>query len=104
QLAVLDAAAREFAESVVVPALAAPRGRARVLALADRWLTCGRMREPGGCVLVKASAELDDQPGPVLDRLRDQHRELATTIARIFTGGITEGEFRPDADPAQFAS
>ncbi len=104
QLAVLDAAAHEFGTEVVVPALAAPRGEERIWALVDGWLQCGAARRPGGCVFVKSSTELDEQPGPVRDRLRDQHLALADSIARIFTGGISEGQFRTDADPAQFAA
>ncbi len=103
QIAVLDAAADEFSQSVVVPTFTAPRGEARVLALVENWLTCGRTRQPGGCVIVKASSELDDRPGPVRDRLRDQHRALDRSIARIVRGGIDEEQFRPDADADQFA-
>ena len=104
QLAVVDAAAHEFGDVVVVPALRQPRGEVRVLALLDGWLACGRERLPGGCLFVKASTELDEQPGPVRDRLAAHHRELVRTIARVFAGGITEGQFRPDADPDQFAT
>lgn len=104
QLAVLDAAARQFAVEVVIPALHVARGEPRVRALVENWITCGLERRPGGCLFVKASTELDEQPGPVRDRLRDQHRELARTLARVFEGGIREGHFRPDADPEQFAA
>lgn len=104
QLAVLDAAAADFATRVVVPALSAPRGEPRVRALADLWITCGVERQPGGCLFVKASTELDEQDGPVRDRLRDQHRQLAASIARIVAGGVTDGQFRPDTDTAQFAT
>ncbi len=103
QIAVLDAAADEFSRTVLVPALSAPRGEARVLDLVERWLTCGRTRQPGGCVIVKASSELDERPGPVRDRLREHHLALDESIARIVRGGIDDGQFRPDADPAQFA-
>ena len=103
QLAVLEAAAREFAVEVVIPALSVPRGEPRVLALLDGWISCGLHRRPGGCLFVKSSTELDEQPGPVRDRLRDQHLELGRTIARIVAGGIREGHFRPDADPERFA-
>jgi AcrR family transcriptional regulator len=103
QLAVLDAAALEFATEVVLPALSVPRGEPRVWALVDGWLGCGLMRRPGGCVFVKSATELDEQPGPVRDRLRDQHLELGRTIARIFAGGMREGHFRADADPERFA-
>jgi AcrR family transcriptional regulator len=104
QLAVLDAAARDFAQSVIVPVLHVDRGEPRVRALVDRWIECGRLRQPGGCLFVKASTELDEQLGPVRNRLREQHHQLADTIARIFAGGIAEGHFRPDADPARFAT
>lgn len=104
QLAVLDAAAQQFGDAVVVPALQAPRGEQRVQALLDGWLACGRLRLPGGCVFVKASTELDERPGPVRDRLVELHRELMRTIARVFAGGIAQGQLRADADPDRFAT
>lgn len=103
QVAVLDAAEREFTAAVVRPALAAPRGEPRLRALVDGWLACGRARMPGGCVFVKASTELDEQPGPVREHLRSQHLELASTIARIVRGAVSEGHLRPDVDPDRFA-
>ncbi|MGV8965959.1 MAG: TetR/AcrR family transcriptional regulator [Cellulomonas sp.] len=103
QIAVLDAAAGEFSQSVVVPAFVEPRGEARVLALVDNWLTCGRTRQPGGCVIVKTSSELDDRPGPVRDCLRDHHLALDESIVRMVRGGIAVGQFRADADADQFA-
>ena len=104
QLAVLDAAAQEFSAMVVLPALAAPRGEARIRALVDRWLECGRTRAPGGCVFVKASTELDERPGPVRDHLQQLHRDLAAAIARMFAGAVTEGQLSAEADPEQFAT
>ncbi len=103
QVAVLDTAAQEFADTVIVPALSAPRGEPRIRALVENWLACGRTRQPGGCVIVKASTELDEQPGPVRDRLRELHQALDASIARIIAGGVTEGHFRPDVDGNQFA-
>ncbi len=103
QLAVLDAAAEEFSQSVVVPAFGSPRGEARLRALVENWLTCGRTRQPGGCVIIKASSELDDRPGRVRDRLRDHHLALDQSIVRIVEGGIAEGQFRSDVDAEQLA-
>lgn len=103
QIAVLDAAAQEFAEEVVVPALAAPRGEPRLRALVDLWLRCGSTWRPGGCVIVKASTELDAQPGAVRERLRHHHRELDAAIVRIVAGAVREGHLRADVDPEQFA-
>jgi AcrR family transcriptional regulator len=104
QLAVLAHARADFVETVVRPALQAPRGEPRMRALFEHWLTSGRTGAPGGCLFVKASAELDEQEGPVRDQLAADHRDLFGTVARIFRSGVEEGDFRPDADPDQFAA
>lgn len=104
QIDVLNQARAEFIDAVIRPALSAPRGETRVRELFERWVVCGRTRLPGGCLFVKAASELDEQIGPVRDQLVQDHRDLYDTIAQIFRTGITEGQFRPDADPMQFAS
>lgn len=104
QLQVLEQARDEFVDTVVRPALTAPRGEARVRALFENWLTCGRGRQSGGCLFVKSAAEYDDRPGPVRDQLVRDHRDLLETIAQVFRTGIAEGQFRADADPDQFAT
>lgn len=104
QVAVLESAAMEFSDAVIVPALRTSRGLARLRTLVDLWLTCGRRRQPGACLVVKAGAELDDQPGPVRDHLRDLHARLADSLQRIVAGAVTNGELAPDTDPARFAS
>src|SRR5690606_8952289 len=104
QVAVLESAGMEFASAVVVPALRAPRGLTRLRTLVDLWLTCGRRRQPGGCLVVKAGAELDDQPGPVRDHLRDLHVRLADSLQRVVAGAVTTGELDLSTDPARFAA
>lgn len=104
QLAVLDQARLEFTDAVVRPALACRRGEPRVRELFERWVRSGLERAPGGCLFVKASAELDEQVGPVRTKLARDHRDLYDTIARVFRTGIDEGHFRADADPDQFAA
>lgn len=104
QLAVLAQAAQEFADSVVVPALREPRGEPRLRALFENWLQSGQLRDPGGCLFVKASAELDEQAGPVRDQLARDHRRFYDTVARVVRTGIEEGHLRADADPEQFAA
>jgi hypothetical protein len=73
----------------------------RVRDLFGRWLAWDSVE--GGCPLVAAAFELDDQPGPVRDSLVRVQRDWADTLATVFTTGIGEGHFRPDADPRQFA-
>ncbi|HEY9411827.1 MAG TPA: TetR/AcrR family transcriptional regulator [Jiangellaceae bacterium] len=104
QIDVLNQARAEFIDAVIRPALSVPRGETRVRELFERWVVCGRTRMPGGCLFVKAASELDEQIGPVRDQLVQDHRDLYDTIAQIFRTGITEGQFRPDADPMQFAA
>lgn len=103
QLAVLGQARNEFADSVLRPALATPRGEPRMRELFERWLTVGRTRMPGGCLFVKAATELDEQLGPVRDEVAQGHRDLYDSIAQVFRSGISEGHFRSDADDRQFA-
>ncbi len=50
-----------------------------------------------------ASSELDDQPGPVRDHLVRYQQDWLDSLAEVFRTGLSEGHFRPDADPEQFA-
>lgn len=104
QVEILRFAAERFVSEVVRPALAAPRGEPRVRAIFERWMGWGRSRVvPGGCLFVSSATELDDRPGPARDELVRLQREWLETIAICFRSGITEGHFRADADPEQFA-
>jgi AcrR family transcriptional regulator len=90
-----------FTAEVIRPALREPRGEPRVRALFERWLSWASAS--GGCPILAASFEFDDQPGAVRDRLVRDQRDWLDTIAMVFAGGVTEGHFHPDADPRQFA-
>ena len=104
QIQVLDAAAERFVDEVVKPAVREPRGEPRVRALFDRWLGWARSNSgPGGCLFVAAAAELDDRPGPVRDRLVALQKGWLEMIALVFRTGVTEGVFRTDLDPEEFA-
>ena len=104
QIEVLNHAADRFRETVVRPALQEPRGAPRMRALFERWLAWGRDSAlPGGCVFVAATAELDDRPGPVRERLVELQRDWVTTLAISFRNGVEAGRFRSDVDPAQVA-
>ena len=50
-----------------------------------------------------AASELDDRPGPARDELVRLQKEWMDSIAICFRSGISEGHFRADADPEQFA-
>jgi AcrR family transcriptional regulator len=103
QLQLLEHTRARFVDVVVRPALAAPRGEPRIRELFVRWLAWDAGALPGGCLFVAASAEFDDQPGPVRDRIAQDQRDWMDTIATVFRTGIAEGHVRADADPEQFA-
>ena len=104
QIEVLNHAADRFRDIVVRPALREPRGAPRMRALFDRWRAWERDSAlPGGCVFVAATAELDDRPGPVRDRLVELQRDWVTSLAISFQKGVEAGLFRKDVDPTQLA-
>ena len=104
QVEILRFAADRFVENVVRPALAQPRGEPRVRAIFERWIAWDRSHSvPGGCLFVAAATELDDRPGPARDELVRLQKDWLDTIAIAFRSGITEGHFRADCDPEQFA-
>ena len=104
QVRTLERAAERFVEVVVKPALAARRGEPRVRELFERWLRWPiDVPQPGGCIFVAASAELDDRPGPARDRLAQLQREWLDVLARSVRAARDEGHFRAEVDPEQFA-
>lgn len=104
QIDVLDHAARRFIAIVVGPALQEPRGAPRMRALFERWIKWEQdIALPGGCIFVAATAELDDRPGPVRDRLVELQRDWIQVLATSVRKGIEAGAFRADTDPQQFA-
>lgn len=104
QLQVLQAAVERFTENVIRPSLAAPRGEPRLRALFESWLAWSNAPDmPGGCVLVAASTELDDRPGPQRDFLAQAFRSRAAFMAKAARLAVEAGHFRADLDPQQFA-
>lgn len=104
QLQVLQAAVERFEQTVIRPALAAPRGEPRLRALMEHWLTWEDNPDmPGGCLIVAASVEFDDRPGPLRDYLVDSHHRRYDFIVRAARIGIEAGHFRSDLDTDQFA-
>jgi AcrR family transcriptional regulator len=104
QIGVLQAAAEHFTVAVVGPALAAPRGKARLRALFDGWLNWAKEGNTlGGCIFVAAAVELDDRPGPVRDLLVSLQKGWLECVARVARTAIGTREFRAKTDPEQMA-
>jgi AcrR family transcriptional regulator len=104
RLQTLQAAVDRFANVVVRPAFGAPRGEARVRALFRNWMVWGNDDAlPGGCPLIVAAVELDDQPGPERDLLMQAQREWMAALARAVKLAVEVGDFRRNLDAEQFA-
>lgn len=104
QISVLTQAAEEFAQEVVRPALAMPRGLPRLSSLFDRWVSWGLRNDgPKGCIFIAAAAELDDQRGPVRDHLVKLQKDWIATVRRVYDGCVQSGEFARGHDSQAFA-
>ena len=104
QAAVLERAAELFADTVVRPALAQPRGLPRVIALFENWISWSMDPVlPGGCPIQAASIEFDDRPGPVQDLIVKQQEEMRRVIIGAVRRAVEEGHLRSDLDTEQFA-
>lgn len=105
QIALLEFAAERFRDTVVAPTLATRRGLARVRAAFDLSLDWAeRAKLPGGCLFYAAAAELDDQPGPVRDRLVALQEQWFDSLRRIVATAVESGELSTRTNVAQFVS
>jgi len=103
QLETLERARERFTDLVIRPTLAAPRGERRVRALFDRWLEWETDALKGGCIFVTATAEFDDQPGPMRDAVLRSQQDWLDFVATVAGTAVSEGDFRPDLDTEQLA-
>ena len=104
QLKTLEAGAEKFIDTVVRPALKAPRGEPRLRALFENW--CRWPEESslqGGCLFVQVAAEYDDISGPVRDMLVRLQKDWLDVLVNAVRATVNEGHFRADVDAEQFA-
>ena len=104
QLAAIDAAGQRFIDVVVKPAIEAPRGYPRLVAICNSWLDYVRRRVfPGGCFFAAASFEFDGRPGIVRDAVKKQMDDWFAALERAIRMAKEEGHLEADVDPAQLA-
>ena len=101
QLAVIESAATRFAEAVLVPALALPRGLPRLRALMHHWFEWIR-GNAGGCVLMGSVSEYDDRPGPLRDQVVLNETRWREMLRRAIQLAIDAGHLRA-GDTEQYA-
>ena len=71
QIAILQFAAAEFIDQVILPTLKIKAGIPRIKALVENWIEWGG-RLKGGCIFVSASTEFSERQGKVRDFLLSQ--------------------------------
>ncbi|HKS23800.1 MAG TPA: TetR/AcrR family transcriptional regulator [Thermoanaerobaculia bacterium] len=104
QLAAIESAGQRFVDTVVKPAIEAPRGYPRLVAICNSWLDYLRRRVfPGGCFFAAASFEFDGRPGVVRDAVKQQMEDWFGALERAIRMAKDEGHLDADVDPAQLA-
>ena len=104
QLATIDAAQKRFVDEVLRPAIAAPRGYPRLMAICKSWLSyVGRGVFPGGCFFAAASFEFDGRPGPVRDAIAASMTRWLDALEKAVRLAKEEGHLDRHVDPAQLA-
>jgi AcrR family transcriptional regulator len=104
QLATIDAARVTFVDEVLSPALSAPKGIQRLLAICETYLSHIERRVfPGGCFFSAAAADVGSRPGPARDSIAEQRQDWLRTLERLAREAQQLGELDRSLDPAQLA-
>ncbi len=103
QIATLDEAVRRFNEAAFMPALSAPRGLKRLIALFDNWLAWTARADLSACPMMVASTEFHDREGAMRDAVVEHMQRLHQSLVKSVEMTIQNGEFAADTDSEQFA-
>jgi AcrR family transcriptional regulator len=104
QLATIEKAQEIFRREVTRPALEQPEGRARVLGMADAYLSYLERRVfPGGCFFAAAGAEFATREGRVKQKLQEFATEGMRGLAEAIRDAQARGEIDGSKDAEQLA-
>jgi AcrR family transcriptional regulator len=103
QISVVREYAARFEADVFAPAMAAPRGLARLRALFSNWMKRVSLEIQSGCVFISGAAEFDDRAGPVRDALCASVNSWLSALTRAVVQARELGQLSPDADEHQVA-
>jgi AcrR family transcriptional regulator len=101
QLATVETASR-ILDAELEPGMAAPEGKARIVALCDAFLSHVERRVfPGGCFFASGAAELSSQPGRVRDAIATSYRDWIALLEGEVRTAQAAGEIDEGEDPEQ---
>ena len=104
QLATIEKAQEIFDREVTRPALEQPEGLARVLGMADAYLSYLERRVfPGGCFFAAAGAEFATREGRVKQKLQEFATEGMRGLAETIRDAQARGEIDGSKDADQLA-
>ena len=104
QLETLERARERFTDLVDPADAGRAAGGGRGSAPSSTAGSTGRPRpSQGGCIFVTASAEFDDQPGPMRDAVVRSQQDWMDFVATVAGTAVTDGDFRADLDTEQLA-
>ena len=105
QLATLDAASEVFIEYVVIPAKKhTPPGIKRLWSFCEHWLLYIQKRIfPGGCFFSSVSAEYDDRPGVIHDKIAKIMKSWMNRLSQEIKYCQKKGEIKKEVKPDQIA-
>ena len=103
QISVVREYFHRFEQEVFYPALAQPRGLARVEALFANWMNRVAVEIQSGCIFISGAVAFDDRPGPVRDALASSVGTWLLAMRRAVLQAREQGELLPDADSDQMA-
>lgn len=105
QLAVIEEFGRRFITEVFAPAMQQPKGLPRLDDIMKRWIARARRTEvETNCIYSAGAFELDDQPGPLRDKLHEEVTRWRLALRRTVLQAIEAGHLRPDTDAEQMVA
>ena len=101
QISVIAEYHARFAQEVFEPALALPRGLARLRALFANWMARTSVELDSGCIYISGAVEFDDRSGPVRDALVESVRVWMAAMRRAIAQSRECGQLHAQVDEAQ---
>ena len=103
-LAIVEEAARIFAEEVVQPALAAPPGLPQLAAVCEAFFAhLERRTFPGGCFMAGVALEVAGRPGPVGKLIAEFQAGFGALIRGFAAAALARSELAAGEDPDRLA-